>query len=291
MMRKLPGKESCMERFGEFTPIEVLYQFDFPRVFTLVDSKGSLNLAYWSDEDENRSRYVVVPTTNKTVERLKKGELTVYEALDQSTCWSCDLNLSGELVACHRVDFDSIPRDALPEKGAMLLPSHDRGKVGSFDRRARTRTSVDMTNGFIEGGGWPDRDQNEPPLENRFEVSLTSVFLFGLIPSTVALVVIVVDISLWISASSAADLFGGWGWRGGVCIRVEMGLLVALWTRCEDKGIHLRELIKVSLDYSSVSISASKTCSWKEIIPSIKDIVHFFEEMIDDMRRLYGTKS
>ncbi len=120
-MKSIPNQPVSMPRFPRFQPDEVLYEFDGPRIFTVCDSEGELNLAYWSDEDAVICRYFVVPTTNKILQSLRRGEISLYDALNQPQCWLCDLTHQGELVACQRVDFESIPKDSLPAIGTMLL--------------------------------------------------------------------------------------------------------------------------------------------------------------------------
>jgi len=92
-------------------------------VRTILDSDAELNLAYWSDGDAETWRYIVVPTTSRIIERLRVGGMSVFEALNQALCWVCDVALSGHVRECHRVDFESIPRDALPAAGTRLLPT------------------------------------------------------------------------------------------------------------------------------------------------------------------------
>jgi hypothetical protein len=122
-MWNITGKPSNFSRFQPFEPAEVLYEFDGPRIFTLTDNEDELNLVYWSDEIEQTSRYVVVPTTEKILKALKKGSISVFDALNQPRCWLCDSNQLGELTGCQRVEFEDIPRDSLPGIGTMLLPS------------------------------------------------------------------------------------------------------------------------------------------------------------------------
>lgn len=118
------GKPFDMNRFTPFEPADVLYDFDGPRIFTLRDADGELNLACWSDAEATVDRYVVVPTTAAEVERLRAGQLSTLDALGQARCWICDIAVDGSVVSCLRVDIDSIPRDALPAAGTMLLPTH-----------------------------------------------------------------------------------------------------------------------------------------------------------------------
>jgi hypothetical protein len=122
-MWEIAGPVLDAAKFLPFTPAEVLYDFDGPRVFTLYDNEGELNLAYWSDEDDAVCRHVVVPTTPAIIAMLRKGRISLFDALNQPRCWLCDLGHPGSLTRCQRVDFDAVPRDALPAIGTMLLPT------------------------------------------------------------------------------------------------------------------------------------------------------------------------
>ena len=123
MMWDPSGKPIDPGQFEPFEPVDVFYEFDGPRVFTLKDRDNELNLAYWSDEDSDICRYVVVPTTETILDDLKVGRISVLEALNQPRCWLCDINSEGDLSAVHRVDFNAVPGDSLPTAGTMLLPS------------------------------------------------------------------------------------------------------------------------------------------------------------------------
>lgn len=122
-MWNINGMATDVARFQPFELVDVLYEFDGPRIFTLNDREGELNLAYWSDEDDTVCRYVVVPTTLAIVESLRKGRVSVFDALNQPRCWLCDVDHQGDLKNCQRVSFDTLPRDVLPATGTMLLPS------------------------------------------------------------------------------------------------------------------------------------------------------------------------
>jgi hypothetical protein len=120
-MWNIPGKSVSANRFQPFQPADVLYDFDGPRIFTLRDTDGELNLAYWSDENDQLARYVVVPTTARILDALQDGGISVYDALNQPRCWLCDVTHQDNSIECQRVEFDAIPRDALPNASTMLL--------------------------------------------------------------------------------------------------------------------------------------------------------------------------
>ena len=111
-MWDISGQVVAKERFEPFLPVEVLDDYDGPRIFTLKDADGELNLAYWSDGDQGNSRFVVVPTTMKVLDSLRTGEISILDALNQPRCWVCDILARGDVGNCWRVDFGSIPRCA-----------------------------------------------------------------------------------------------------------------------------------------------------------------------------------
>ena len=116
------GTSCNADRFTPVEPIEVLYDSDGPRVFTLRDGEGRITLACWSDADDAVNRYLVVPTTSETVGLLRAGEMSVYDALHQRQCWACDVTFGGELVRSVRVAFDDVPADARPAIGLPFWP-------------------------------------------------------------------------------------------------------------------------------------------------------------------------
>ena len=142
-MWHIAGKPTPIERFQPFEPVEVLYEFDGPRIFTLRDDDDELNLVYWSDEVDKACRYVVVPTTAKIVAALKAGNISVFDALNQPRCWLCDSNHEGALTGCQRVEFEAIPRDSLPATGTLLLPNLEPLPTSSAEMAAgQTPVSV-----------------------------------------------------------------------------------------------------------------------------------------------------
>lgn len=142
-MWTIHGTPTDARRFVPFVPQDVLYEFDGPRIFTLVDADGELNLVYWSDDDENQSRFVVVPTAAGIIDSLRTGEISVFDALNQPRCWACDVSPSGDINQCWRVNFNDLPRDALPAMGTMLLPALEpelvdvEGRVRELDKDRR----------------------------------------------------------------------------------------------------------------------------------------------------------
>ena len=151
-MLKTPQPDAELDRFQPFEPQDVLYEFDGPRIFTILDREEELNLAYWSNEYADAWQYVVVPTSPAIVQALRSGAMAVFDALNQPRCWLCDVSHAGEVVDCHRVEFETLSPDALPGRGTLLLASiapRNVDLVGRIRQLDKDRLSFELRE--IEG--------------------------------------------------------------------------------------------------------------------------------------------
>ena len=98
---------------------EILYEFDGPRIFTATSLFGTL-LYFLAEEDDEVSRFIVVPTNAQIVERLKSGILSVWDALNQPWIWVVDISFNGIPQKSWRCTLADVPADVLPKSGVML---------------------------------------------------------------------------------------------------------------------------------------------------------------------------
>jgi hypothetical protein len=76
-MTSWPALDSLQEVqlpvLGALTPSEILYEFEGPCIFTAWTDHGAAVLAYLSEdlEYEQRLRYIVATTSERTVDELK----------------------------------------------------------------------------------------------------------------------------------------------------------------------------------------------------------------------------
>ncbi len=111
---------------GVLYPVEVLYQFEQPCIFTANLPSGSQVLAYLVEELEQEEcyRYLLATTAVETIADLKAGVLSVRKALLRGSLWLADLGMSDLLPKqVFSISVEQLPVDALPEPGTMLLPS------------------------------------------------------------------------------------------------------------------------------------------------------------------------
>jgi hypothetical protein len=133
MMGKVTGRTTAFD-WIDITPVNVLYEFDGPRIFTCRDNAGELLLAYQCGAEGPASRFGVVPFTPALERRMVDGEITVRESLDQPRTWLIDVNADWEITAAWQVRMEDIAPSCLPRAGAMLLPSLQQRTVEHGER-------------------------------------------------------------------------------------------------------------------------------------------------------------
>lgn len=106
---------------GSFKPIKVLFDFDALTTFVCSASDGGLLLAHFCDEEDGERRFIVVPTTERLVHRLDRGEIPIRAALNQARVWYVDFGRGGKPLRAYTATFEDIPPDCLPTPGATFL--------------------------------------------------------------------------------------------------------------------------------------------------------------------------
>lgn len=137
MTWSLPDNAIPVDHLGALTPVDVLYEFDGPLIFTALSPLGRKLLAYASfsiDEgpqdplsgspgEEGFTRYLVAPTTDKILSRLTKGAVTLYDALDQPVLWAADIAHSGDVMRLAELgQLSDVPSNCLPARNRTLWP-------------------------------------------------------------------------------------------------------------------------------------------------------------------------
>lgn len=114
-----------MDAVGNLKPCEVLYEFEGPCIFRAETALRISVLAYLTEEleDEGLLRYILSTTSSGTIDDLKRGVISVREALDRGSLWLVDFNFAWEPQRAFAVRPDQLPEDALPLRGTMLWSS------------------------------------------------------------------------------------------------------------------------------------------------------------------------
>ncbi|MFZ1576687.1 MAG: hypothetical protein WAT36_15900 [Chromatiaceae bacterium] len=114
-----------LAHIGDLKPLEVLYDFDGPCIFTARTPAGLLLLAYLVEEldPEAMARFLVATSSHQTLDGLREGVLPVRAALLGGSLWLVDVGQADALPKrAYQIEAAQLPPDALPGPATMLLP-------------------------------------------------------------------------------------------------------------------------------------------------------------------------
>jgi len=134
-------------------PLEVLVEFNQPLTFTFKDESGALLLAHIISQDDQFSRYVVVPTTDQVVSQLKSRVLSIIAALDQPFIWLIDLAADFKVAKVWAGTLKEMPHVVLPASDVMLYAKEITPYQNPLDVAARIDELRLLRAGWINGGG------------------------------------------------------------------------------------------------------------------------------------------
>lgn len=105
-------------------PLDILYEFDGPRIFSLRSRSGELLLAYLCDQVGNELVFLLAPTSQNAIHHLESGQMSVRDAIAQPWIWIIARDRHWSIVGCKSSSFDDLPEAVLPERGVPLLADH-----------------------------------------------------------------------------------------------------------------------------------------------------------------------
>lgn len=107
---------------GKVVPKVVLFSYDGPIVFTA--QVGLTDFLFFKiGEESNSDLYLIAPTSDATVDALKKQSLSIRGALAQTHCWIVDVAPNNEVRRYWCINQNDVPQSVLPIFGLALAPT------------------------------------------------------------------------------------------------------------------------------------------------------------------------
>ncbi len=104
-------------------PVEILDDYDGPRLFTVEASDGRRLLAYQCGETASADQFLLVPTDRSTITALQANDVPLRDALTGAGIgWRLDRFRDGRLTCLTAIDIAALPAAALPMPEARLHP-------------------------------------------------------------------------------------------------------------------------------------------------------------------------
>lgn len=143
MMWNVSGTLLDNDALGNLAPVEILYEYEGPRIFT-ASHCGRPVLAYESDcDDEQRiRRLLVVPTSDRIVRELKEGMLSISDSLKQPWLHAVDQSFDGTILAIWHISagLESVPEKYKPVEGTLLSAELEHANDSAMSVAGRSNT-------------------------------------------------------------------------------------------------------------------------------------------------------
>src|SRR5438105_14032098 len=97
-------------------PLEVLYYFDEPLVFSSRTNHFPV-LCYKTDDDVSLHQYLVVQSSRDVIENVRGGRISLREALLQPWCWIVETDIGFNIKHSWGLNINDIPESMLPDHG------------------------------------------------------------------------------------------------------------------------------------------------------------------------------
>lgn len=122
-MWPVEGNAVDWPKLSHLRPESVLDEFDGPRLFTLRTDQGELLLAYFSGEDHDKERFLLVPAGDTLINAINDNRISLRDALTvQGLAWTIDRMRDGSLSEVRQIRQSDLPASALPVPNVFLHP-------------------------------------------------------------------------------------------------------------------------------------------------------------------------
>jgi hypothetical protein len=110
--------ENCSEKFSNLHLVADLEYFEGPLLSLYRDDAGKNYLYHWCDVNETHNRWLVVPCSNRAIERFVRTEVTLLELINKPSepfVYCVDINGEGSYDNVWLMSPKYIPENYLPD--------------------------------------------------------------------------------------------------------------------------------------------------------------------------------
>ena len=124
MLSQIEGVRLENPLWSAFSFDVILQYYDGPRLLLQRSAGGQLYLAWWSDSDESRERWIYLPLSERRLRAILSGEISSLEGLktpEDGYLLVVDKEPeSNSVIQTIMTQAEALPEDALPLPGARL---------------------------------------------------------------------------------------------------------------------------------------------------------------------------
>jgi hypothetical protein len=113
------GMLDAASLIDDFTPIDILYEFEGPAIFTIMTKSQQQMLTYLIEENDRGRWFILAPCGIETVSQLKANILPVRDALCASWMWLVNVSHTN-IISIWEIQASDIPDICFPTPGTTL---------------------------------------------------------------------------------------------------------------------------------------------------------------------------
>ncbi len=120
---------------GSLIVLDVYYYYDIPRLFSCESLSGQKYISVWVDEEDNFDRWFLIPVSNKRLEMVHIGMLSLYEAIkspEDGWIWELKTYFDNTNPTIKMLKADEINPEDLPDKNVRF--SKSGGQLQKLDK-------------------------------------------------------------------------------------------------------------------------------------------------------------
>jgi hypothetical protein len=106
--------------YDNFHVIDILDYYDGPKAFTFHTTSGDFFLAYFADDDGNSEEWIYTPTSESTVSRLIKNELSIRDFFKLSHVCYFAKTKNKSVITVERKFFEDLESRYIPDEDVFL---------------------------------------------------------------------------------------------------------------------------------------------------------------------------
>ncbi|MEE4356347.1 MAG: DUF6575 domain-containing protein [Desulfococcaceae bacterium] len=113
-----PEDDGC---FDNIKTLEIIESYDGPKIFTFLTQSEDYYLAWFGDDLENGTLWMVFPVNNYQLDKLLRDRISIRDFFRLARiCHLIKRNRDGKVRECETRKFDEIPDDLIPDEDVFL---------------------------------------------------------------------------------------------------------------------------------------------------------------------------
>lgn len=121
MENKIPLFPEDDGYFDDIKPVEIIESYDGPKIFTFLTQSEDYYLAWFGDDLEDGTLWMIFPVNNYLLDKLLKDRISIRDFFRLARiCHLIERDRNGKMRKCESCTFNEIPDELIPDEDVFL---------------------------------------------------------------------------------------------------------------------------------------------------------------------------